>query len=161
MIVIRVLSPGDWAAWRALRLLALAESPAALADWQGENDREERWRARLAIPGSYNILAAYDGEDAGMASGIPGETEGTVELISMYVSPAGRGRGVGDAIIEAVEARARGEGARTLQLAVVESNERAIRLYRRHGFAPAGEPGELMDDGLRREIVMQRSLIQA
>ncbi|MBU7600615.1 hypothetical protein JGS22_024025 [Streptomyces sp. P38-E01] len=41
---------------RLLRLAALAEAPYAfgttLAQWQGEGDRPDRWRARLATPGS-------------------------------------------------------------------------------------------------------------
>jgi len=61
VIEVRVLTPDDWPNWRALRLAALAGAPAAfsaqLAGWQGEGDREERWRARLSIPGSPNLLA--------------------------------------------------------------------------------------------------------
>lgn len=53
-----MLTPDDWPIWRELRLAALAEAPQAfgsrLADWQGEGDREERWRDRLSIPGSCN-----------------------------------------------------------------------------------------------------------
>lgn len=71
----RVLTPDDWRAWRQLRLAALAEAPDAfgsrLADWQGDGDREERWRARLGIPGSFNVVAVLDGEPAGLASGVP------------------------------------------------------------------------------------------
>ena len=69
MIELRVLTPDDWRAWRRLRLAALAEAPYAfgsrLADWQGDGDREERWRARLGIPGSFNVIAVLDGEPAG------------------------------------------------------------------------------------------------
>jgi hypothetical protein len=28
-----------------------------LADWQSDGDRSERWRARLDIPGSHNLVA--------------------------------------------------------------------------------------------------------
>ena len=105
MIELRVLTPDDWRAWRQLRLAALAEAPYAfssrLADWQGDGDREERWRARLEIAGSYNVVAVLDGEPAGMASGVPAG-EGVAELISMWVSPAARGHGVGDHLVQAV-----------------------------------------------------------
>ncbi|MGW9198268.1 hypothetical protein [Micromonospora chersina] len=81
MIDTRVLGEGDWKMWRELRLAALAEAGYAfgsqLADWQGDGDREERWRDRLAIPGSYNVLAMLDGQAAGMASGVPTDHDGS------------------------------------------------------------------------------------
>jgi hypothetical protein len=68
VIELRVLTPDDWPAWRELRLAALAEAPHAfgsrLADWQGDGDREQRWRDRLGIPGSYNVIAVLDGRPA-------------------------------------------------------------------------------------------------
>ncbi|MFD0888199.1 GNAT family N-acetyltransferase, partial [Streptosporangium algeriense] len=70
MIELRVLGADDWPLWRELRLAALAEAPAAfgakLADWQGEGDREDRWRGRLEIPGSHNVVAVLDGVPAGI-----------------------------------------------------------------------------------------------
>jgi ribosomal protein S18 acetylase RimI-like enzyme len=163
VIELRVLTPDDWPAWRELRLAALAEAPHAfgsrLADWQGDGDREQRWRDRLGIPGSYNVIAVLDGQPAGMASGVPAEDEdGAAELISMWVSPAARGRGVGDRLVRAVEDWARQAGAGMLRLAVTEGNDSAIALYRRCGFAATGELGDLMPDGVRREHVMAKPL---
>lgn len=163
VIELRVLTPDDWPAWRELRLAALAEAPHAfgsrLADWQGDGDREQRWRDRLGIPGSYNVIAVLDGRPAGMASGVPTEgDDGAAELISMWVSPAARGRGVGDRLVRAVEEWARQAGAGLLRLAVTEGNDSAITLYRRCGFADTGELGDLMPDGVRREHVMAKTL---
>ncbi|MEW2375479.1 GNAT family N-acetyltransferase [Micromonospora sp. NPDC047812] len=163
MIETHVLSEDDWRTWRELRLAALAEAAYAfgsqLADWQGEGDREERWRARLAIPGSRNILVMLDGQPVGMASGVPTGKDGVVELISMYVAPAGRGRGVGDHLVRAIEEWARQVGSETLRLAVVAGNRNAWALYRRHGFQDTGELGDLMPDGVRREHVLTKSLV--
>jgi ribosomal protein S18 acetylase RimI-like enzyme len=162
VIETRVLTEGDWKVWRELRLAALTEAAYAfgsrLADWQGDGDREERWRSRLAIPGSYNVVATLDGQPVGMASGVPTDQDGVVELISMYVAPPGRGRGVGDHLVRAVEQWARLVGAGTLRLSVVESNKNAWALYQRNGFRDTGEPGDLMPDGLRREHVMAKRL---
>ncbi|MBQ0892544.1 GNAT family N-acetyltransferase [Micromonospora sp. U56] len=159
----RVLSEGDWKMWRELRLAALAEAAYAfgsqLADWQGEGDRAERWRARLAIPGSYNIIAMLDGQPVGMASGVPTGQHGVVELISMYVAPVGRGRSVGDHLVRAVEQWARLVGAETLRLAVVEGNRNAWALYQRNGFRDTGELGDHMPDGVRRERIMAKTLV--
>jgi ribosomal protein S18 acetylase RimI-like enzyme len=154
---IRVLTPDDWPKWRDLRLLALAESPEAfgsrLADWQGDGDREERWRRRLTrVP--FNVMAFEDDLPVGMASGSP--DGGDVELISMYVRPTARGMGVADLLIDAVAAWADAQGAAHLVLAVREANRRARALYRRNGFDDAGPapaaPGE------PREIMMRRPI---
>ncbi|TDC06756.1 GNAT family N-acetyltransferase, partial [Streptomyces sp. 8K308] len=95
MIELRELGEDDWRVWRELRLAALAEAPYAfgtrLAEWQGEGDREERWRARLAIPGAADFVALVDGGPAGTASGVPGD-EGP-EVLSVWVAAAARGRG--------------------------------------------------------------------
>ncbi|MGK5739127.1 N-acetyltransferase family protein [Micromonospora sp. URMC 103] len=163
MIEIRVLSPDDWKLWREARLGALAEAPYAfgsrLADWQGDGDREERWRDRLAIPGSHNLLAHLDGRPVGMGSGVPTPTAGTAELISLWVHPDARGRGVGDALVDAVARWAREAGADRLRLAVAAGNEAAVRLYERQGFVTTGELGDLMPDGVRREQVMVKQLL--
>ncbi|WP_320068549.1 GNAT family N-acetyltransferase [Micromonospora sp. RTGN7] len=162
MIETRVLAEGDWKIWRDLRLAALTEAAYAfgsqLADWQGDGDREERWRGRLTIPGSYQVMVMLDGQPVGMSSGLPTDQDGVVELISMYVAPMGRGRGVGDRLVRAVEQWARQGGAVTLRLAVVEGNKNAWALYQRNGFRDAGELGDLMPDGVRREHIMAKDL---
>lgn len=162
MIEILALTPDDWATWRHLRLAALGEAPSAfgsqLADWQGDGDAEERWRSRLGIPGSHNVVAMLDDDAAGMASGVPTSHVGTVELISMWVTPEARGRGVGDALIGEIERWARSVGARVLRLSVAEHNAAAASLYQRHGFRYTGEWGDLMPDGINREQVMEKAL---
>lgn len=162
VIEMRPLTGDDWPLWRELRLAALADAPYAfgstLADWQGDGDREDRWRARLSIEGSHNVVATADGQPVGMASGVPATEAGVVELISMWVSPAGRGRGVGDALIAEVERWARSSGATLLRLDVSDGNRAAAALYERNGFVFTGELGDVMPDGVRRERVMEKRL---
>ncbi|MCF3102210.1 GNAT family N-acetyltransferase [Streptomyces roseoverticillatus] len=161
MINIRTLSPDDWPLWRELRLAALAEAPYAfgsrLADWQGDGDREERWRARLALPGSFNLIAERGAKPVGMVSGIPGPNAGTVELISLWVAANARGRGVGECLVQAVEQWATGMGTERLHLAVMPGNEHAFALYRRLGLRDTGPHGDPLPDG-RREHVMVKHL---
>ncbi|MFF7128467.1 GNAT family N-acetyltransferase [Streptomyces sp. NPDC008240] len=163
MLELRTLESDDWPLWRELRLAALAEAPYAfgstLAQWQGSGDREERWRARLSIAGAHDLIALLDGRPVGMASGVPGEGTENVELISMWVNPTARGKGVGDYLIQAVERWAAERGATTLRLSVMPDNRRATALYERHGFTEdTGEPGDLLPDGVGRERVMAKSL---
>ena len=138
MVVLRVLGPDDWADWRELRLSALSGAPEAfgarLADWQGEGDTEERWRARLS-GGTHDLLAFVDGKPAGMVSGL--RHGHGVELISLWVEPFARGRGVGDALVAAVLEWANGP----VRLVVKAANHAAVALYRRHGFTDTGPSG--------------------
>ncbi|MBB5853824.1 GNAT family N-acetyltransferase [Amycolatopsis umgeniensis] len=136
MVTLRTLTSDDWAGWRVLRLAALRLDPdvfgATLAHW--EDAPEERWRARLTdVP--FNVLAT----PAGMVSATAPEG-GAVELLSLWVAPAGRGRGVGDALVTAVLEWARSVGAESVRLRVYDHNARARDLYYRHGFSETGEP---------------------
>lgn len=140
MLATRVLSSEDWPVWRALRLAALAEAPQAfgstLESWQGRGDSEQRWRARLlAVP--FNVVAELDGTPVGMASGTHADA-GAVELLSMWVAPAARGRTVGDRLIREVAHWARSRAAERLMLRVYGTNQHALSLYRRNGFQQTG-----------------------
>lgn len=161
MIDIQAIGPDDWKAWRELRLAALEEAAFAfgsqLADWV--DAPEERWRERLAAPGAYQVIASIGGTPAGMAGGFPEDDDpSTAELVSMWVAPAGRGQGVGNALMTAIEDWARGIGATVLKLSVVPGNDPAHNLYLRHGYVDTDELGDLMADGVRRELVMAKDL---
>ena len=155
-----MLTPDDWKSWRELRLHALDEAAYAfgsrLADWQGDGDREERWRARLAIPGQH-LVALLDGRPVGLACGVPTGDHEVAELISMYVHPDARGKGVGDELIRAVARWAGSTGVRTLRLTVMDNNAAASTLYERNGFRFTGEVDDVLADG-RRELVMVKPL---
>ncbi|WP_049565313.1 GNAT family N-acetyltransferase [Streptomyces sp. SBT349] len=159
MVSLRVLTGDDWPLWREARLAALADAPhafkARLGDWP--RGGEERWRARLTLPGAHNVVALRDGRPAGMAGGVPGQG-GAVELRSLWVGPGARGQGVGDRLIGEVEAWALRSGATTLRLAVLPDNAPAAALYRRHGFVPTGGLGDLLPDGVSRERLMAKPL---
>ena len=140
-LTLRVLTPEHWQSFRQLRREALRDAPDAfnstLVEWSGDGDREERWRARLAeVP--FNVIAELAGEPAGMVSGTQPDADGFVLLISMWVAPFARGRGVGDALVDAVIEWARRQGATGVELDVHEINEAAIALYRRNGFVDRG-----------------------
>ena len=59
-------------------------------------------------------------------------------LTNLQVHPTHRGRGVGTALIEAAEERARGLGFRRLGISVADDNPEAGRLYARLGYADSG-----------------------
>jgi ribosomal protein S18 acetylase RimI-like enzyme len=126
-------------------LEALTEAPYAfgstLDDWQGKCDTETRWRGRLAeVP--FNIVADWQEAAAGMASGTAPNPTGSVELLSMWVAPFARGRGIGEALVTAVLEWGRQARASKVELGVFESNEHALALYRRCGFVDAGSQSD-------------------
>ena len=58
------------------------------------------------------------------------------ELKRMYVVPASRGSGVADAVLAALEARARGFGWTHLRLETGDRQPDAVAFYTRSGYAP-------------------------
>jgi ribosomal protein S18 acetylase RimI-like enzyme len=140
-VTVRILSSDEWASFRELRLEALREAPyafgSAIDDWLGEGDTEQRWRRRLSDV-AFNALAYVDDVAAGMVSATASDAKGETELISMWVAPFARGRGVADALVEAVIGWAQEHRVGKVSLEVIEENERARAFYQRHGFVDEG-----------------------
>jgi GNAT superfamily N-acetyltransferase len=96
------------------------------------------WLHRIAS--SAQFLAIDEGDVVGTATGFTDPDEHTsVLLVAMYVTPAARGRGIGEQLVNAVVAHARADGAHRVRLHVVETNTGAERLYARCGFVRTGE----------------------
>ena len=135
-MLVRRAAPGDEGAVRALRIAAMTDSPEAFGS-TAERERgrtTEDWTAMVAS-GEMFLL-----EDGPIPVGLAGLHEG--HLVSMWVAPEARGQGGGDRLVEAVVADA--DGAE-LHLWVTDGNDRARRLYERHGFELTG----------RREVRMR------
>src|SRR5215212_535340 len=95
--------------------------------WTGDNDTEERWRARLA---DGPCFIAYDeGRPVGMVAGRI--VDGVAELTSMWVAPEARRRGIGNGLIDRVVEWSAGQ---PLSLRVMDGNQAAVMAYEAHGF---------------------------
>lgn len=71
----------------------------------------------------------------------------TGRLYSIAVGEAARGRGVGEALLAAVERSARRRGCQRIRLEVRPDNAAAIRLYQRHGYRRFGSLRAYYEDG--------------
>ena len=76
----------------------------------------------------------------------------------MFVRPQARGRGVGEAVIDAVAGWAGQQGASTVHLWVTETNSRALLLYERCGFTVTAERQPLPAKPDLTEVGMIRPL---
>jgi GNAT superfamily N-acetyltransferase len=93
------------------------------------------------------LVASIDGRPVGCGA-LRRIESGVGELKRMYVSPAERGRGVGRALLEALEAEARRLGLRRVVLETGTRQAEALALYRRAGFTAIPAFGEYVDSPL-------------
>ena len=159
MVVVREIGADEWEALRDVRLAALKEAPYAFASTYAREApfTEEQWRGRInAWPVTFLANIAADAEPAGLA-GVYAE-DGAANLVSMWVRPSARGRGVGAALIETAVDWAKARGHDALYLWVTESNASARELYGRCGFTPTGERQPLPSDPSLPEMRMRRPL---
>lgn len=110
-----------------------------------------------AVPRAFETLRY--GADAAVAAQVTQGRTAEVELLALAVHSGWRRRGVGSALVEAFADRAATSGAAAARVVVGAANDRAIALYRRHGFTPAAElqvhhgvPSLLMRAPLRRPV---------
>jgi GNAT superfamily N-acetyltransferase len=151
------LTPADWREYRAIRLAALAEAPFAFGSTlAGEQRlREPEWRARLA--GRAQFVVRWRERAIGTAAGLL-DGDGA-ELVSLWVDPTWRGRGVGDLLVQAFLDWARHQGHREVRLWVGVDNCPAERLYARHGFVRTGATQPVIPTNpTRLEFAMVRAL---
>ena len=126
----------------AQALLAVLDSYAADAMGGGAPlDAEVRHRLIPALREQANalvLLAFADGTAVGLANCFYGfSTFAARPLLNVHdlaVLPAFRGRGVGRALLAAIDDRARARGCAKVTLEVREDNARARGLYQAHGF---------------------------
>lgn len=156
--VVRV-GPDNWEAWRDVRLEALRDAPTAFGStYENQVGRtEQQWRDRLHPANGLTCLSMLDDRIVGMAAGHP-EGDGVIELISMWVSPDARRRGVGDALVDEVVRWAREQHADAVELWVTRGNDPAERLYARHGFLRTGAVQPLPSDPALDEMAMRLPL---
>jgi ribosomal protein S18 acetylase RimI-like enzyme len=141
---IRLVTREEWGRVRELRLRALADAPDAFASTLERERRlgQAEWIDWIeGWEGATNVgfVAERDEGWIGMALGSRTGDEPEAHLYGMWVEPAWRARGVGAELVERVLSLARSWGARSVILAVTETNTGAAAFYERLGFGDTGE----------------------
>lgn len=143
---IRLVRPAEYAALGELTVAAYR----ALDDSPDEPEYFAELRdvaTRAATSTVFVAIDTADGRVLGGATYVSGPddpyaeqlTPGDAGLRMLAVEPAGQGRGIGRALVEAVLARARADGRRRLVLHTTPWMPTAHHLYERLGFRRAPE----------------------
>ena len=139
MIEVQQLNTHEAKRLRHIRLAALRDAPYAFGttfsnalSWSTAD-----WLEQLHTTPTF--IAVLNGADCGLVRSLTHPEKAHVaELISMWVAPQARGKGVGGALIKTVIDWSRDKGYKLLSLDVSEGNRFAIALYERYGFKATG-----------------------
>lgn len=126
---------------------------------------EERAEWLAARGPRHPVLVAVDDDGAVVGWGSlnafnPRPAYDHVADFSVYVARDRRGRGIGDALLGALEGRARELGYHKLVLAALPMNEAGMHLYERHGFTTVGiyrEQGQV--DGRWIDVILMEKIL--
>ncbi len=149
------LTPAHAGAYRALMLEAYTQAADAFTSTAQEREAEPMgwWVKRIGGEGGlHECFGGFvDGDLVGTVAveySAKPKTRHSALMLGMYVRPAARGQGAGQALVQAAIAAARQRSeVLTLRLTVTEGNAPAIRLYERAGFVAWGvEPRAIRTD---------------
>lgn len=168
MIEIIRLEPEDWQLYRALRLEALQTDPQAFGStYENTLARPESfWRQRLAEAAQeqdqWMLFARLDGRLVGMTGAyLDHEHPDMAWVISVYVQPAQRGKGISRLLMSAILDKLKARGLRKARLGVVKRQIPALSLYRSFGFEVVGSETNIMGHSLAEdEYIMEKVLAE-
>ena len=125
-------------------------SPAQIEAWIGREPRTDRFRARMAD--GRRCWVATD--DAGRVTAfVDLEADGHIDFL--FADPDVAGQGVASALLEVLEAAARGDGVTRLY---VEASEAARRFLLKHGYSVKRRRDFEIDGVAIHNYAMERSL---
>jgi len=164
MAILKPITPAAWANLKEVRLRALADTPFAFgstfadesqltdADWQ---ERAVKWTSDRSA-----AYLAWDGDlPCGIAAGfLDLENRAIAHLVSMWVAPTHRRRGVGRLLVNNVIDWGRSRQAVSLNLMVTSCNCGAMRFYESMEFFKTGRTEPYPNDAALIEYEMSRDI---
>lgn len=134
-ITVRKTNEEDWLNLKQIRLSSLKDAPKAFGSTYAKaaTISDQEWRDRAGNRMALTYFMAYlNSNSVGLIGGAM--QAGEYSLISMWVSPEHRRKGVGEHLIDAVFHHAHEEGFAEVVLAVSQENKAASLLYQKKGF---------------------------
>jgi GNAT superfamily N-acetyltransferase len=131
----------DWEVVRELRLRALVNAPEAFGS---THEREVAfpnnvWIDRLGTATNATFVCDADGGPCGVVTMVRDASDARLGWrVGMWVEPSVRGTGAADLLVRAAMTWAEEECLATVRFLVMDDNDCAGRLYRRHGFRSTG-----------------------
>lgn len=163
-VLISRLHPDEWPGYKALRLEALRTEPQAFSSTYTTNAQhpDAFWRGRLAAVGSSSwlLFAKTQGRLVGMIGAFVEDQPDLADIVSVYVTPEFRQRGISKLLMAAILDELRQTVViKTARLGVNGTQRAAVRLYESFGFQPIGVENLLMGDGQwYDEMLMEKPL---
>ncbi|MGK5046261.1 N-acetyltransferase family protein [Janthinobacterium sp. GB4P2] len=162
-ITVRLLTPDDACAYRALRLAGIAELPAAFCTTHAaESDLPLAQIAKRLRATSHQIIfGAFNEKQLIAIAGLRREPIAVVHdkasLWGVYVAPQARGRGAGRRLVQVAIAHACAIPELShVRLAVAQDNHAALTLYLGCGFTLADGPAS--DGMLQMQLLLSRPM---
>ena len=117
------------------------------------------WENMLRPDGNPFFVYEIDGEICGLAGGFIPDHNEELHLVSMWIDPSHRGRGISDSLVSHIVDWALSRNASRLILECTEGNRHAEELYVRHGFRRTGMSSTRERDGATEfEMVLDLSV---
>lgn len=164
MLSIETITPGTLSLFKTVRLQALQDTPLAFGSTYAREAAfsDEDWRARLERwngDTGIGFLAIDRGVPCGIAGSLIDPADSTrADLISMWLAPAHRRRGLGKMLVQAVVDWARLRKIFVLRLMVTHTNQSAIEFYLTLGFAMTGRTEPYPNDLALTELELTLSI---
>ncbi len=162
MFIIRPIKANEWAAYRAVRLRALQDSPNAFGStYDAESSgSDQHWADRLQTLETSGRDRALVSETSDGFCGLAWCKISAVEtsqanIYQMWVAPEVRGQGIGRRLLTGALNWAVGAGVRRVVLGVTVSDSPAWRLYVSMGFRPVGQPQPLREGSIVQAQTME------
>jgi len=141
------LKPYNWKVLRELKIKSLGLESIAFEDQVEGMERystrsEDEWREKLDENASstLSVFAEDDGSYIGMVNGVIDVKGKKAAIEHMYVDPDYRQQSIGRRLLETLLQKLKDRGdIEKAELAVVETQEQARRLYESLGFQKVGE----------------------
>ena len=152
-VEIRSMESRDWPRVKAIYLEGIATGNAT---FETEAPDWEEWDSKH-LPDA-RLVAETGGKVAGWAALTPASGRcvysGVAEL-SIYITAAMRGKGVGKALLAALIAESEAKGYWTIRSGVFPENKASLALHQKHGFRIVGTQERIGKmDGRWRDVVL-------